>query len=920
MVDRPRSNSHPGRLPMSLGMPPRGNSLRTVQWTFLAFSLASSAALLGILAAEAAAGHRLAALVAPAIPLLWVKWLDEYNGGRRFVGWELAEAAALLLVGVASGNPLTVLVVLYVRLAARALTETVPRLVVVTLGSAVSLVGAVLVLSLTGASDTDAVACIFLATGFLIVPPSMHMLGGTLSQLARAITREAEVRAALQRLAPALNDEALPQAAVETVRTLIKHPASYVALAGGSPDALSIAAITGPTAADAAVGRKLELRNLGGERRAHLLRGDGLQLTGEALADTWPESEGPRPEALFLVPLTVESEIVGLMLIAGAPVHEEDRVAVTTVVAHVALRLRAARLSSELGRQAVEAGRRQSESNFRRLFEVNPLPMWLYDSTTFEFLAVNDAAVRSYGYDREQFLSMHLDDLAATTAAREAVGARDRRRSQGRAESRHRLGDGSVIDVEVESSRLLFDEHDAVLMLARDVTAERELHRRLEHQTLHDPLTGLANRRLLDTELERAIRGTDPGRDRRPAVIVFDLDGFKTINDTLGHAAGDRVIAGVGERLAAAVRPADTVARIAGDEFGVLLADTAGADEAVHVARRLINQIEKPLDLGEQSVAVTASAGVALAAAGDEPHQLLVDADIAMYAAKDSGSGSCVLFEAKHRAALLDRVTLQAELTRALEEGQLLLHYQPQLETATGRVVAVEALVRWQHPSRGLVPPDVFIPLGEQMGLVPAIDAWVLATACRQLRSWSDEGLPPMRIAVNLSSSDLERSDLVDNVRRTLLESMVDPWRLELELTESAAVAQPEAAVARLAALRAMGVRIAIDDFGTGYSMFSRLRALPVDRLKIDRSFVMDITTDDDARAIVASTISMGHALGLDLVAEGVETAESYALLREMGCDTAQGYHLSRPLPADRLSSWLRERGEEHPVMRVVAG
>lgn len=907
------------RLTQSVGMPPRADSLAMVRWTFLAFSLASSAALLGLVAAQAATGRRLEAVVAIVIPLLWVKWLDEHSGGRRSIAWDLVEAASLLLVGVATGNPLTVLIVLYVRLATRALTETVPRLIALSVASTMSLVGAVLVLSLTGAANADAVACIFLATGFVIVGPSMHTLARTLSRLARSITREGELRAALSALAPAQNDDTLPHAAVEAVRLLISDPHTSVALASGTPDELHITALSGTTdAAAGVVGRRIELRNLAAHQRNRLLAGDGVHLTGEALADTWPPAEGAPPEALFLVPMIVEGAVVGLAMIAGAPVPEEDRVAITTLVAHIALRLTAARLSGELHQRAIDAGRRQSETNFRRLFEVNPLPMWLYDSTTLEFIAVNDAAVRSYGHSREDFLAMHLDDLAAAPPVRQPVTASDRRRSQGDAETRHRRRDGSVIDVEVESSRLVFEERDAVLMLARDVTAERELHRRLEHQTLHDALTGLANRRLFDAELERAIRGTDPGRGRRPAVIILDLDGFKTINDTLGHAYGDRVITTVAERLALAIRPGDTAARLAGDEFAILLNDTGGPDDALQVARRLVSDIERPLDLGDQSVSVSASAGVAPAAGGDDPHQLLGDADIAMYAAKGRGAGSCVLFEPKHRAALVDRVTLQAELTRALDDGQLLLHYQPQLDTATGRVVAVEALVRWQHPVRGLVPPDVFIPLGEQMGLVPAIDAWVLATACRQLRCWADEGLPPMRIAVNLSSSDLERADLVDTVRRTLLECLVDPWRLELELTESVAVSQPEAAVARLAELRAMGVRIAIDDFGTGYSMFSRLRALPVDRLKIDRSFVTDITVDDDARAIVLSTITMGHALGLDLVAEGVETAESYALLRDMGCDTAQGYHLSRPLPADQLSAWLRERNDGRPLMRVV--
>ena len=301
-----------------------------------------------------------------------------------------------------------------------------------------------------------------------------------------------------------------------------------------------------------------------------------------------------------------------------------------------------------------------------------------------------------------------------------------------------------------------------------------------------------------------------------------------------------------------------------GDEFAVLLEDTGGPADAVLVAQRLVCEIQRPLNIDGRSVAVSASVGVALPRSGHSGVDDIVgDADIAMYVAKGEGTGACVLFEPRYRTALVERLTMQEELGAAVQSRQLTVHYQPQLELATGRVVAVEALVRWPHPTRGMVPPDAFIPVGEQMGLVPAIDAWVLETACHQLRRWCDDGLPSLRIAVNLSGSDLERADLVDLVRHVLLECMLDPWQLELELTESVAVGQPDSAVGRLAELRAMGVRIAIDDFGTGYSMFSRLRDLPVDRLKIDRSFVTDITTDDDARAIVASTIAMGHALGL---------------------------------------------------------
>ena len=563
----------------------------------------------------------------------------------------------------------------------------------------------------------------------------------------------------------------------------------------------------------------------------------------------------------------------------------------------------------EQGSDRRELQLRESDSNFSRLFEINPQPMWLYDAATFEFVIVNDAAIEQYGYAREEFLAMRVDELSAPDADPHSLRQQSRRRRETREDTRHCTRDGALIDVQVESRELVFQSRDVVLMLARDVTEERELHSMLEHQTLHDLLTGLPNRRLLETHVRRSLARAERRPDRQPAVLALDLDGFKTINDTLGHAFGDSVLVAVADRLAHALRPGDTAARMGGDEFAVLLEEAGGPAGAAVVAQRLVGEIRRPLTIGGRSIAVGASVGIALPRA---PHagvdDLLGDADIAMYVAKSRGTGSCVIFEPPFRAALVERLTLQRELGAAVDAKALTVHYQPQLDLPTGRVLAVEALVRWPHPTRGMIAPDVFIPVAEQMGLVQAIDAWVLGTACAQLRQWCDHGLPSLRIAVNLSGSDLERADLVDVVRRVLLECMLDPWQLELELTESVAVGQPESAVARLAELRAMGVRIAIDDFGTGYSMFSRLRALPLDRLKIDRSFVTDITSDDDARAIVGSTVAMGHALGLDLVAEGVEDAATASLLCEMRCDSAQGFHFSRPLPAEELSAWLRAR------------
>jgi diguanylate cyclase (GGDEF)-like protein/PAS domain S-box-containing protein len=1011
-----------------MGGPPTGDPLQLVRWIFLVFCLASALLLMVVLSAQALSGHHvIVAIAVVTLPCLGAKWFDEYRGQRRHpLSWDLVEAMALLVVGVAAGSPLTILLLLYCRLAFHGLVERTGRLIALSAASTAAYLGALLLLRAIEGPAAQPAASLWLASGFAVVASSFHVLGTTLVRLGRALERELALRLAMDRLSPALADDEMPQAAVAAVLAMIGRTHFEVALALGPTADMRIAAVSRVPPPPGVIGRKLSFSLLSAEQSGRLRHG-GLQLAGAELAAVWPVADGPPPHALFLATLAVDAVPIGTMLVSGTEeVPAEDRVTLITLLEHIALSLQAATMSGELqrrrsderlesltrhtsdvitvidrdgtlryvspasatvlgvrpqdlvgqrlpylvhpddvrdveralndatategamstmefrvvgvagewrylealgtnllhdpdvagvivtmrditDRRRMEMGLRESETNFRRLFEVNPQPMWLYDATTFEFLAVNEAAVLQYGYTREEFLSMQVDELSATALDPHSSPKRNRRRHEAREETQHRSKEGLVIDVQVESSLLVFRSRDAVLMLVRDVTDERELHRRLEHQTLHDALTGLPNRRLLDTHIRRALARAERLFGHQPALLVLDLDGFKTINDTLGHALGDRVIVAVGERLLTSLRPGDTASRLGGDEFAVLLEDTGGPDEAMLVAQRLVAEIERPLSIDGRSLAVSASIGVALPQKDHAGVDGIVgDADIAMYVAKGLGNGSCVLFEPGHRAALIDRLTMQEELGVALASGQLLVHYQPQLELDTGRVVAVEALVRWQHPTRGMILPDVFIPVGEQMGLIPAIDAWVLRSACQQLRRWCDDGLPPMRIAVNLSSSDLERADLVDVVRGVLLDCMLDPWQLELELTESVAIGQPESAVARLAALRALGVRIAIDDFGTGYSMFSRLRDLPVDRLKIDRSFVADITTDDDARAIVGSTIAMGHALGLDLVAEGVEDEATAAVLREMHCDTAQGYHFARPLPADELSEWLR--------------
>jgi diguanylate cyclase len=433
------------------------------------------------------------------------------------------------------------------------------------------------------------------------------------------------------------------------------------------------------------------------------------------------------------------------------------------------------------------------------------------------------------------------------------------------------------------------------------------------HQALHDALTGLPNRILFYDRLEQALLNAE--REREPlAVLIVDLDRFKEVNDTMGHANGDVLLQLVGPRLRAALRARDTIARMGGDEFAVLLpgTDIAGSRQ---VAQSLHDALEKPFELESVTVATEASVGVAhYPEHGSDADTLLQRADVAMYIAKEERSGHA--FYAPERDPYdPNRLALVGELRRAISDDELVLHYQPKIDLRTDEVSGVEALVRWAHPIRGLLAPMEFVPLVEHAGLMRPFTLWVLDCALGQCRAWRDQGMD-LRVAVNLAVPSLLDVRLGEEVGRLLAKHAVPAHLLELEITESSVMTDPKRSIAKLEELSAMGVRLAIDDFGTGYSSLSYLRRLPVDELKIDRSFVMNMEASSDDAMIVRSTIDLCRNLGLAVVAEGVETEHTFAKLRELGCDEAQGFLISRPVPADALTAWLADRTVRAPVGR----
>jgi diguanylate cyclase (GGDEF)-like protein/PAS domain S-box-containing protein len=544
--------------------------------------------------------------------------------------------------------------------------------------------------------------------------------------------------------------------------------------------------------------------------------------------------------------------------------------------------------------ERADAELRASEANFRQLFADNPQPMWVYEQETRRFLEVNAAAVDHYGYEREQFLARRVDDIVE-------------RGSAAGAQQRHLLHDGRAIDADVHLHELQFEGLDAVLATIQDVTERNELEAELRHQAFHDALTNLANRALFSDRVDHALGR----RSREPAsvaVLLLDLDGFKTVNDSLGHNAGDSLLVGVAGRLQSILRSGDTAARLGGDEFSVLLEDLDTDEDALDVAQRVIDEVAKPFCVGGKEIFVSASIGIALGEHGDNSDELLRNADAAMYRAKEVGKGCYRVFEAEMHSAALQRLELETDLRRALDEDELVVHYQPIVAATTGEIGGFEALVRWHHPTRGLVPPLDFIPLAEENGLIVDIGRVVLRAACEQITQWRLTH-PHLTVAVNLSARQLSDAQLVDDVMDVLDETGLDPAALTLEITESAVIDDPEVAFARLTVLKALGVRLAVDDFGTGYSSLSSLHNLPVDVLKIDKTFIDGVTTGTEAAGVVHAIIALAETLRLGTVAEGVEHHDQVRRLEELGCQQLQGYCFSKPLPSEQVGALLEQFG-----------
>ena len=556
------------------------------------------------------------------------------------------------------------------------------------------------------------------------------------------------------------------------------------------------------------------------------------------------------------------------------------------------------------GKQA-EIALRDSEQRFRSVFEESPLGIAMIDRHA-RILRVNGALGRFLGYSQAELVGSSFSQFthpADLEGERSGFGKLLNRELESfHLEKRCVRKDGRKVWASLTASSVRGPDGEFLYGLAiiEDYTQHRISEQRLAFQAHHDLLTGLPNRLLLKDRLQQAIAFARR-QDGIVGVFYVDLDGFKTINDSLGHAKGDMLLQGVAQRLAGVVREADTLGRSGGDEF-VLVATISRAEDARSVALKVLDELSRPflLDVNgdDREIFVTASIGISLYPLhGQDPGALHCHADAAMYQVKRVGKNGFQFFNPEIGAAARERLELEINLRHSRERGELSLHFQPQRRLATGEMVGLEALLRWQHPTLGNIPPGKFIPIAEDTGLIVPIGTWVLEEACRQCRTWQKRGQRPMRVAVNVSAAQFVRPDFVSIVEGVLHRTGLPSSCLELEMTESLIMGDFEEAARRMNRLRDLGVQIAIDDFGTGYSSLSYLRRLPIDALKSDRSFLRGVGTDPSAVALLQAVVSLAHSLGVRIVIEGIETEEQFQCVREIGSDEGQGYLLGRPQP-----------------------
>lgn len=609
----------------------------------------------------------------------------------------------------------------------------------------------------------------------------------------------------------------------------------------------------------------------------------------------------------FAFPIMIEGRPWGVMEFFSHEIRKPDEALLQIVRA----------IGSQIGqfirRKDIEQALRESEEQFRQLAGNIPQVFWICDARQHSAVYISSAYREITGLDPEKLKvrahgwldAVHPDDRQQLVAARKEAAS-------GGYDQTFRIvkPDGSIRWVR-DRAFPVYDASGSVYRIAgigEDITEKKAVEERLSQLAHFDILTGLPNRALYLDRMRQAMT-LARRHDRATGVMFLDLDRFKLANDTLGHSAGDQLLKQVGERLTACIREGDTVGRFGGDEFGIVLADMRSPDDARLVAQKILDVLQAPFELEGHEVFITASVGISLYPAdSDDETELMKNADTAMYRAKESGRNKYEFYSSEMNTRSLQRLNLESNLRRALERGEYLLHYQPKASLVTGEITGFEALLRWAAAGQKLVAPADFVPLLEDTGLIVPVGEWVIEAACRQLVTWREAGVQPVPIAINLSARQFRDKNLATTIERIIRAHDVDPRLIEIEITESSLMVNTDEAVRTLSYLKSLGVRLSIDDFGTGYSSLAYLRRFPLDTLKIDRSFVNDVTTSVDVANITRAVIGMSHNLGLKVVAEGVETEAQLAFLHAAGCGEMQGYYFSRPMPAAESLQWLRER------------
>ncbi len=638
------------------------------------------------------------------------------------------------------------------------------------------------------------------------------------------------------------------------------------------------------------IGQKV--KNIIPEGFAERLIADGTRSAAEALAQeigTGIELTGRRKDG---------SEFpIEIML---SPLESAEGILVTAAIRDISVR------------QAAEEHLAQMEGRYRGLLEAAPDAMVVVDQGG-EIVLLNVQAEKQFGYRRDELVGQKVKNIIPMGFAERLVADALRSAEDALAqqigtgiELNGRRKDGSEFPIEIMLSPLEGAEGVLVTAAIRDITTRKKAEALMIHSSEHDFLTGLPNRVLLSDRINQAIRMAIRHR-RRVAVLFLDLDGFKHINDSLGHPTGDKLLQSVGKRLVDCVRASDTVSRQGGDEFVVLLSEAEDSEDASVTAKKMLRAVAEAHFIDQHDLHITCSVGVSLYPDdGLNAETLIKNADTAMYQAKENGRQTYQYFKPAMNVRAVERQSLEESLRRALERQEFVVHYQPKINLKTGRISGAEALLRWTHPTRGPVPPGQFIPVAEDCGLILPIGTWVLRQACQQAQAWVDAGLPLGTMAVNISAIQLRSENFLESIFAILQDTRLDPRLLELELTESVLMKHAESTASILTALRDRGVQVAVDDFGTGYSSLSYLRKFPIDALKIDHSFVGQITTVPDEIIIVKAVIGLGRSLKLRVVAEGVETKEQLAFLQAHQCDEAQGYYFSRPVLPEQFAKLLK--------------